>query len=91
MHVSGPGPREPPKESADKPVPPAPHGNGSDTDLIDASDSGEHGDDDGEGEGEEDYIGTRTSTSADPYANLDSAFGAYTADQPKPQTDDLLF
>ena len=46
----------------------------------------------GEGEGEEDYITAPSNAAgADPYANLDSAFGAYAADQPKPQTDDLLF
>ena len=100
--VSGPGPKEPARngsvsspQSGTKPTPPIPAG---DEDLLDASSSGEHNDDgdgdgdgEGEGEGEEDSIAAHAAQGSDPYANLDSAFGAYAADQPKPQTNDLLF
>ena len=48
----------------------------------------------GEGEGEYEGLspGGAVRAPADPYANLDGAFGHYVADQPRPQqTDDLLF
>ena len=98
VHVAGPGPSEPSRE-LDKPVPPAPTG---DSGLIDASDTG-HIDEhdtgaDGDADGTEEY-GTGAARPAaplaasvsDPYANLDSAFGGYAADEPKPRADDLLF
>lgn len=98
VSVPGPGPLEPSQKadgvtspaSVTKPTPPIPAG--EEPDLVDAASSGEH--DDGEGEGEEDSIAAHPAAAvpvSDPYANLDSAFGAYAADQPKPQTDNLLF
>ena len=97
--VQGPGPIEPQKQSASssvlvdtsKPPPPLP---AESSDLLDVDASSE-----GDGEGEE--TGLRSGVSeaptgpADPYASLDSAFGGYVADGPKPmssrQEDDLLF
>ncbi|ETW86030.1 hypothetical protein HETIRDRAFT_380250 [Heterobasidion irregulare TC 32-1] len=97
--VQGPGPIEPQKQSASssvlvdtsKPPPPLPT---ESNDLLDVDASSE-----GDGEGEE--AGLRSGVSepptgpADPYASLDSAFGGYVADGPKPmssrQEDDLLF
>ena len=88
VQISGPGPIEPTKEVAasdSKPTLPAP---GDADNLIDAGSNGDHAD----GEGEDDYL-TSHAGSSDPYANLDGAFGTggYTADAPKPHTDDLLF
>lgn len=74
-----------------KPTPPLPLD--SETDLLDNGGSEDHG----EGDNEDEYAASPTArvapvTTADPYANLDSVFGGYSTDQPKPQhTDDLLF
>ena len=88
IRVAGPGPTEPPRDGA-KPTPAIPAG--EDEPDGDAA-SAEH--DDGEGEGEEDSIAGHAAAAgpmSDPYANLEGAFGGYAADQPKPQTDNLLF
>lgn len=56
---------------------------------------GGDGEEDGEEEADDEELspaGVAQQTQADPYANLDGAFGNYVADQPRPQhTDDLLF
>ena len=42
-------------------------------------------------EGDDDDGGAVSApASADPYAGLDNAFGGYMADEPRPQTKDLL-
>ncbi|KAL4248120.1 AP complex subunit beta [Abortiporus biennis] len=103
VRVPGPGPVEPSAQTAlvepvttSKPSPPVLPGqpaeaSGSGVDLIEtASTNGGH-DEDGDGEGDDDYA---TSPSApitsDPYANLDSAFGAYMADEPKPHGNEQM-
>ena len=89
INVPGPGPPEPAKNGGTPDVKPTPPVPSDSEDHADASSSGEH---EGEGEGEEDYIAAAPSSSGgDPYANLGNAFGGYTADEPKPHTDDLLF
>ncbi|GJE87205.1 adaptor protein complex beta subunit [Phanerochaete sordida] len=96
IRVAGPGPTELRRDGA-KPTPAIPAGEGEEPDAGDAASAdheGEGEDGEGEGEGEEDSIaGHRTAAEpmSDPYANLEGAFGAYAADQPKPQTDNLLF
>ena len=80
--------RESSSDPRAKPVPAAP--SGSDPDLAELGSSADHHDDDG-GDGEEEYIGARGAHGSDPYANLDNAFGGYSADEPKPHTDNLLF
>ncbi|EKM55404.1 uncharacterized protein PHACADRAFT_256011 [Phanerochaete carnosa HHB-10118-sp] len=105
VRVRGPGPQEPSRDgavpgsqSAAKPT--SPMSPGEDAGLIERAASGEHQDDgdgdgegagEGDGEGEEDSITAHRAAGSDPYANLDSVFGGYNADQPAPQTDDLLF
>ena len=103
VRVAGPGPSEPPRE--DKPVPPAPTG-GSDSGLVDASADGHYADGDGDAgdggdaDGTEEYgagpgaarpAAPLAASVGDPYANLDSAFGGYSLDEPKPHTNNLLF
>lgn len=101
--VSGPGPIEPastPPASVSKPDPPV--STAGEQDLLDVDDatmeagspnSGEDGEPDMDGED-----GVRRA--ADPYANLDGAFGGYLGDKPQPiggsrgrnaDLDDLLF
>ncbi|THG97805.1 hypothetical protein EW026_g4261 [Hermanssonia centrifuga] len=91
VQIPGPGPPEPPKDAPEalgvKPILPIHGGSGSDSDLIDASSSGDHN---GDEDNDEDYIAS-PSGAGDPYANLGGAFGGYTTDEPKPHTDDLLF
>ncbi|CAL1704845.1 unnamed protein product [Somion occarium] len=98
IHVPGPGP-PPPREASVSPVPPtakpAPPAPPQTGDLIGASSSADTLDGEGENEhesgehGDEDSLAS-PSGSADPYANLDNAFGSYLADEPKPQADDHL-
>ncbi|OCH95537.1 Adaptor protein complex beta subunit [Obba rivulosa] len=99
IHVPGPGPPDGPRKSepavspesallSPRPIPAA----GSNSELIDISGTQTQEDtaEDGEGEAEDEYAPTPTSA-ADPYANLDNAFGGYIADEPRPQMNDLLF
>ena len=44
----------------------------------------------GHGEGDDDESLVSPPASVDPYAALDSAFGGYMADEPRPQNKDLL-
>jgi len=103
--VQGAGPIEPQGQppqtsglvSMSKPEPPLP----SDTisgDLLDVDDNSIHEDD----PGSELRNGNTATASLDPYASLDTAFGAYSADEPRPMAsmrgpvsrhdeDDLLF
>lgn len=107
ISVPGPGPTEPRNDTLPLPSDPslsraaAPTISRSNSDL-DASqalhDDFDHsGDDHGEDEGDEEELSTRTGALAvrsttDPYANLNGAFGNYSAEEPRPQpTDDLLF
>ena len=89
INVPGPGPPEPRREGAEsKPTPPIPAEADADGE-VDASSAGEHS---GPGDDEEDHIAAaHAPAGADPYASLGSAFGGYTADEPKPHTDNLLF
>ncbi|OBZ75702.1 Beta-adaptin-like protein C [Grifola frondosa] len=63
--------------------------NGSSSDLMGTSASQEGVDGEGDGEGDDEDIESPAAP-ADPYANLDNAFGSYIADEPRPQTKDLL-
>ena len=97
--VSGPGPSEPSQAGAtDALVDASAEQNGNDSGSgsgaapaasaglmatsasLDAPPSNEGDDDDS----------VVSPAAADPYAGLDSAFGGYTADEPRPQTKDLL-
>ncbi|TRM58635.1 adaptin N terminal region-domain-containing protein [Schizophyllum amplum] len=102
VSVSGPGPVEPgtqpqeevregtlldpsePPAHANKPAPPTPRPSMDDTVV----------DDDSTGEDDAEEGPAAAVTVDDPYSNLDSAFGGYMADQPKPgrgqAVDDLL-
>ncbi|KAJ7156019.1 adaptin N terminal region-domain-containing protein [Mycena crocata] len=105
VNVPGPGPSEsharaatPPPPLPDAPVPPKPT-----PPIPPAGDnlSGENGeeayDEDGEADADDEPRGRPTND--DPYSNLDSAFGGYQADEPRPMNaggrqgddDDLLF
>ncbi|KAF9805502.1 hypothetical protein IEO21_09015 [Rhodonia placenta] len=103
IRIPGPGPRDPRKTVPPPPMPPsdgapvpsaAPVAEASDL-LLDTSPSQEGGDDgdaDGDGDGDEDYSQAPASAGgADPYANLDGAFGNYMADEPRPQQSGPLF
>ena len=95
INIPGPGPPVPREPS---PLPPSKSTNGvakkevspdPTTGLIDVSasqESHEDGDDDAE---DEDYASP--AERADPYADLDGAFGGYTADEPRPQVDSMMF
>jgi AP-2 complex subunit beta-1 len=109
--VPGPGPIEPQSQlpqvsgvDTSKPEPPLPT-DATNSDLLDVDDSSTNvGDssvheDDVEGELQ---TGNAATASLDPYASLDTAFGAYSADEPRPMAsirgpasrhdeDDLLF
>ncbi|KAI0928751.1 hypothetical protein AcW1_005905 [Taiwanofungus camphoratus] len=95
IRIPGPGPPDP-RKPALLPPPENPSNGGSDptapilgssSSLIDMNASQEGGDD---ADGTEEYAPQPT-TPADPYANLDNAFGNYVADEPRPQQDGLLF
>ncbi|KAH7916044.1 adaptin N terminal region-domain-containing protein [Hygrophoropsis aurantiaca] len=106
VNVPGPGPTEPVRPSS--PSIPVAQSAGEGRGILDVGDataesgagrdSGEgYGDGDGDDDGDDDGP---TNGSRDPYANLGGAFGAYSADQPKPMEnrtghggdlDDLLF
>ena len=60
--------------------------NGSAGDLLDTPASR----DAPSNEGDDDEGLPSAPASADPYAGLDSAFGGYMADEPRPQNKDLL-
>ncbi|KAH8106702.1 adaptin N terminal region-domain-containing protein [Cristinia sonorae] len=96
--IQGPGPVEPrepiaatssssiqPSASAQASLPPG----GSSSELIDthATEDDHDGGRDG-GDEDEDYVASPTGA-ADPYANLEGAFGGYLADEPKPQKNEL--
>ncbi|KAH7889735.1 Adaptor protein complex beta subunit [Phlebopus sp. FC_14] len=98
--VSGPGPIEPRAPPTDDPLdtrkPPAAlaGGSGDDHDLL--GDDDPTGRPEGDGDGDEGVHGK----TADPYANLDGAFGGYLVDETQPvgssrrghgDLDDLLF
>ncbi|GBE82313.1 Adaptor protein complex beta subunit [Sparassis latifolia] len=96
IRIPGPGPPEPPKPSAEPvrtngSLMPVPTASSSNTDLIDVSASQEGGEEgDGEGEGEEEEYAAAPMGTVDPYANLDNAFEGYLADEPRPQTNNML-
>ena len=101
INIPGPGPPEP-RESSVSPLPPAKTsdvvaaGPGSSTELINPSVEGETHDTHDTHEthetngGEEEEVTSPPPVPADPYANLDNAFGSYLADEPRPQTDNQL-
>ncbi|KAJ2995470.1 hypothetical protein NUW54_g7380 [Trametes sanguinea] len=92
----GPGPPEPPLSNATSqdlldtgsPAPPAQNGAASSAavNLMATGSSSQETPEDG---GEDDDAVPQAPTS-DPYAALDSAFGGYLADEPRPQNKDLL-
>lgn len=67
-------------------MPPAANSSG---DLVDASSADDH-DDETVAEGDDEETLSPQPGVADPYANLDSAFGGYMADEPRPQGGDHL-
>ncbi|KAH9854157.1 Adaptor protein complex beta subunit [Lenzites betulinus] len=101
INIPGPGPPEPsqstPIVAATAATPtadllladaPAPAQNGSSVDLM-ATQSSQESKESKEDIGEDDEMVPR-GAGADPYANLDNAFGGYLADEPRPQNQDLL-
>ncbi|KAI0721696.1 Adaptor protein complex beta subunit [Cerioporus squamosus] len=62
--------------------------NGASAHLMGTSASQETPSNDGEGDDDDGVVSP--AASADPYAALDSAFGGYLADEPRPQNKDLL-
>ncbi|EMD38530.1 hypothetical protein CERSUDRAFT_113710 [Gelatoporia subvermispora B] len=97
INIPGPGPPGPRKPEPAAPIdtaalpPRPPPTSGSSSVLIDTSGTSEHETtEDGDGEAEDEFAPTPTA-SADPYENLDNAFGGYLADEPRPQMNDLLF
>ncbi len=91
--VPGPGPMEPAQAGTatgnllDTDEPPLP-ANGSSGDLMGTNASQDPPSNEGEGDDDEGVLSAPAS--ANPYAGLDSAFGGYLADQPRPQNKDLL-
>ncbi|KAH9951345.1 Adaptor protein complex beta subunit [Amylocystis lapponica] len=102
INVPGPGSADPQKP-APSPVPPIGPTNGISkaapplsepeptASLIDTSASQEsHESGDGDGDNDEEYAPSPAG-GADPYANLDGAFGGYMGDEPRPQMNDMMF
>ena len=92
IQVDGPGPIEPRASStaATAAVASLPAG-GSSSELINTNPTEEDHDDGQDhqgGEDDDDYVAS-PSGPADPYANLEGAFGGYMADEPRPQRNDL--
>ncbi|KAI0807096.1 Adaptor protein complex beta subunit [Fomes fomentarius] len=91
--VPGPGPMEPAQAGAatgnllDTDGPPLP-ANESSGDLMGTNASQDPPSNEGDGDDDEGVLSAPAS--ANPYAGLDSAFGGYLADQPRPQNKDLL-
>lgn len=100
IQVDGPGPLEPQAGAVASETPSAataathpgaslPAG-GSSSELINPHLTEEDNDGhDGGGDDDDDYPAS-PSGPADPYANLDGAFGGYTTDEPKPHRNDDL-
>ena len=107
ISVPGPGPIEPqrstqphpPSTSDDttmKPTPPIPRERSDDSDRL--QDTGEGADADASRDTGDDDEDEPPRQANDPYSNLDSAFGGYLADAPRPMAgrrnqddDDVLF
>ena len=97
--VSGPGPQEPSQAGAtvnlveadgdDVAPPPPPQQNGASSAPKDPMASSTSLERSQSGDGDDDDAAVPAAP-ADPYAGLDSAFGGYMADEPRPQTQDLL-
>lgn len=89
VQVRGPGPQELSKDNTapdeTKPTPPVPMDS---DDLLETSSETDHH---GESDGEEEHMAAPSASVSDPYANLESVFGGYNADAPKPHSNDLLF
>lgn len=93
--INIPGPPQPrdrnlPESPVSKPAPPLPlvAGGGSNPDLLDTG-SLDDQDVDHHDEDESEYIAS-PSGPGDPYANLETAFGEYIGDGPRPHADDSL-
>ncbi|CDO68347.1 hypothetical protein BN946_scf184799.g74 [Trametes cinnabarina] len=96
IKIPGPGPPEPTKSDptsqhlvdTDFPVPSGQNGAASSAavDLMTTGSSSRSSPEDGD----EDDDAVPQASASDPYAALDSAFGGYLADEPRPQNRDLL-
>lgn len=89
ISVPGPGPVESHATAAtdnlvsvDKEPPPPPPSSGKPTQVETTGNTGDAGSEDGDGD--DDAPPAIKSNSNDPYSNLDSAFGNYLADAPRP-------
>ncbi|KAF9005610.1 adaptin N terminal region-domain-containing protein [Cyathus striatus] len=104
VRVAGPGPNEPRSETqdADGPLPPSPPRPVATTKPETEEDIENDEDDEKDGTSEQEEAEQTENHNSDPYSNLDSAFGNYLADEPRPITegshharhndeDDLLF
>lgn len=91
--IAGPGPTEPPRDggpaAAERPPVPVTSlaAAGSSSELINTNLTEEPHDGDDTGGGDDDDYPASPSGPADPYANLDGAFGGYAADEPKPHSN----
>ncbi|KAJ3485671.1 hypothetical protein NLI96_g4792 [Meripilus lineatus] len=104
IQIPGPGPPEPhARDASASPLPPAKPselvsaGGGSSTELIEPAESAEAETQDThdthdttDGNGDEEEPASPAPVAADPYANLDNAFGSYLADEPRPQSNNQL-